>query len=318
LAYLVASEWLIRSEVLPRDSFEWISARLRNSIQSNAAFGDSHVAAVPDFNTRDFVNLGVGATTIRKMDQRVRYYFSKIKPGEVIIEADPHLFAEYRLQAQASYVPENYSEFRLRVLDPQHRGFMTSYWTTFLTKGRLEEKENAIYDQLWDAANKLQSETARDPEAPKLSKAPQGQPQAAPKIPDLRQLPESDQEILAKFNAFMEYEVAAHTPVLDFRSRDEARIYQDMIKFLIARGAKVCLVNYPVDRYYRERADAIPIFTQVREFYKQVARENHIPYVSFWSRFDDPSMFQNTDHVNRNGSPILAREARLACFGRSE
>jgi hypothetical protein len=116
----------------------------------------------------------------------------------------------------------------------------------------------------------------------------------------------------------MDYEVATHTPVSDFRSREEARIYQDMIKFLIARGAKVCLVNYPVDRHYRERADAIPRFAQVREFYKELARENHIPYVSFWSRFNDPSMFQNTDHVNQNGSPVLAREARLACFSHSE
>jgi hypothetical protein len=319
VGYLVASEWLIRTEVLPRDSFEWISARLRNSTQSNAAFGDSHVAAVPDFNTRNFVNLGVGATTIRKMDQRVRYYFSKIKPGEVIIEADPHLFAEYRLQAQASYVRENYSEFRLRVLDPQHRGFMTSYWTAFLSKGRLEKKEDTAYDRLWDAANKLQSETAGDSEAPKPSKIPQGLPPAAPMISQsATHQPVSDQETLAKFNAFMDYEVAAHTPVLDFRSRDEARIYQDMIRFLIAGGAKVCLVNYPVDRYYRERADTISLFTQVHEFYKQIARENHIPYVSFWARFDDPSMFQNTDHVNQNGSPILAREARQACFGRSE
>ena len=319
LAYLIASEWLIRTEVLARDNFEFISARLRNSTQPNAAFGDSHVAAVPDFNTRNFVNLGIGATTIRKMDQRVRYYFSKVKPGEVILEADPHLFAEYRLQAQVSYVPENYSEFRLRVLDPQHRGYMTSYWTAFLSKGRLEKKEETSYDRLWEAAYKLHGEGVSDSERPKPSNASQRLPLAAPKLSDAApHHSDSDQETLAKFNAFMDYEVSAHTPVLDFRSRDEARIYQNMIKFLIAQGARVCLVNFHVDRYYRERADAIPLFTQVHEFYKQVARENQIPYVSFWSRFDDLSMFQNTDHVNQNGSPILAREARLACFGRSE
>jgi hypothetical protein len=320
VAYIVASEWLIRSEVLPHDNFEWISARLRNSTQPNAAFGDSHVAAVPDYNTSDFVNLGIGATTIRKMDQRVRYYFSKIKPGEVIIEADPHLFAEYRLQPQGSYVAENYSEFRLRVLDPQHRGFMMSYWTAFLSKGRLKEKESTGYDQLWNTANKLQSDMARGSEAPtSLLNAPPVLQPATPQNPgSSQQQPEPDEEILAKFNAFMDYEVATHTPVFDFRTREEARIYQDMIKFLIARGAKVCLVNYPVDQHYRQRADAIPLFGQVREFYKQVARENHIPYVGFWSRFDDPSMFQNTDHVNQNGSPILAREARLACFSHSE
>jgi hypothetical protein len=334
--YLAASEWLFRTEVLAHDNFEFISSRLRNSTQANAAFGDSHVAAVPDYNTKDFVNLGIGATTIRKMDQRVRYYFRERKPGEVIIQADPHLFAEYRLQPRGEYVPENYTAARLRVLDPQHRGFMTSYWLAYLKKGQLQQRENTGYDQLWQEAYKLQAPPASNSQAetpsPKSQSGvspaleanntsqagvPASQPIQAVKASTTDQPTESESQVLAKFNAFMDYEVTTHTPVTDFRSRDEARIYRNLIKFLISRGAKVCLVNYPVDPYYRERADATPMFAQTREFYKEVAGENHIPYVSFWDRFNDASMFQNTDHVNQNGSPILAREAREACFGAS-
>src|ERR1700730_8387229 len=81
-----ASEWMVRVYVLPQDNFEWIAARLRNSRLPNAAFGDSHVAAVSDFNTDDFINLGIGATTIRKMADRVRFYYSKVEPGAVIIK----------------------------------------------------------------------------------------------------------------------------------------------------------------------------------------------------------------------------------------
>ena len=400
VGFLGASEWLVRTKVVPQDNFEWIAARLRNSQQAKAAFGDSHVAAVPDYNTADFVNLGIGATTIRRMDQRVRYYFGKIKPDEVIIQADPHLFAEYRLEARESYVPEAYSESRLRVLDPRHRSFMIKYWTTLLATGRLKEQENTGYDRLWDAANTAQKDSekpakedtpkpsqetpapqqeaakppavaappqaaatptavavppqaaatptavAAPPQAattpttvaappPQAAAAPAQTPEApkkpaeAPKkvatLPTLDPVtPGSDPQnpgkidsaTLAKFDAFMEYEVSTHTPVLNFRERDEANIYREMIKFLIARGAKVCLMNYPVDKFYRERADAIPAFAETRKFYKEVARENHIPYVSFWDRFDDPSMYQNTDHVNQKGSPILAREARAACFGK--
>jgi hypothetical protein len=372
VGFLAASEWLIRVEVVPHDNFEWIAARLRDSQQSNAAFGDSHVAAVPDYNTKDFVNLGIGATTIRKMDQRVRYYFSKVKPGEVIIQADPHLFADYRLEARGNFVPEAYAESRLRVFDPRHRSFMLKYWSTLLRKGQLKEKENPSYDQLWQTANNLQNdavkpaeevakpvaETAKPaeeaakplaeaakpaPEAAKplaeTAKPPQGaakSPEEAPKqsgetaepLPSqpavqpttagtVQENPAiADSAALSKFNAFMDYEVSTHTPVLNFRERDEANIYREMIKFLISRGATVCLVTYPVDKFYRERADVIPAYTEVRKFYKETAEENHIPYVSFWDRFDDPSMYQNTDHVNQNGSPILAREARQACFGK--
>lgn len=330
--YLVASEWLVRTEVLAHDNFEYISNRLQNSTQPNAAFGDSHVAAVPDYNTKDFVNLGIGATTIRKMDQRVRYYFRDRKPGEVIIQADPHLFAEYRLQPEGEYVPETYSSYRLRVLDPQHRGFMNSYWLAYLKKGILTPGANTGYDHLWNEAYKAEANSPSPSPSPAgtsacksqcgESRAPETHEQSRASVPSPPPVEaantaaaETDEEVLKKFNAFMDYEIAAHTPVADFRSRDEARIYRNMIKFLISRGAKVCLVNYPVDRYYRERADRIPTFAQTREFYKEIASENHIPYVSFWDRFDDHSMFQNTDHVNQNGSPILAREAREACFG---
>ncbi len=319
--YLAASEWLIRTQVTPHDNFEYISSRLRASTQPNAAFGDSHVAAVSDYDTKDFINLGIGATTIRKMDQRVRYYFQKIKPGQVIIQADPHLFAEYRLQPQGSYVPEDYSNLRLRALDPQHRGFMSSYWSAFLLK-RTFTKESFNSDMLWQVVRQLLSPAAsaplaeapaQQPESPALAQEPSdGTP--PPRASEAAAEPPPDAAEMAKFNAFMDSEVATHTPVRDFRSRDEARIYRNMIDFLISRGAAVCLVNYPVDKFYRERADAIPTFGETREFYKEIARENHIPYVSFWDRFDDPSMYQNTDHVNRKGSAILAREARKACF----
>jgi len=297
IGFIVASEWMVRAYVLPQDNFELIAERLRISSEPNAAFGDSHVASVIDYDTWDFVNLGIGATTILRMNQRARYYFSKIKPGQVIIQADPHLFADYRLEAPGTYVPEDYSDFRLRMFDPQHRGFMQKYWTTLITNAELKPREIS-YDELWRSAYRLEQEAAK----PKTTA-------------EADETAEAARETMAKFNAFMQYEVSAHTPVSDFRERDQARVYDDMIKFLIARGAKVCLVNYPVDKFYRQRANAIPLFAEVRKFYKEVAQENHIPYVSFWDRFDDFSMYQNTDHVSLNGSPILAREAREACFG---
>jgi hypothetical protein len=287
------------------------------------------------------VNLGVGATTIRKMDQRVRYYFSRIKPGQVIIQADPHLFADYRLQAPGTYVPEIYSNYRLRALDPQHRGFMLNYWTAIFLKGRIKETAPVPdYDELWRNAYRAEETKSKEPvppvtpaaapptasakpatdEAPPVAEAPKPAlaPSVAspPKAPEAAKIAPAADETPAKFKAFMEIEVTAHTPVLNFREREEAGIYRDMIAFLIRRGASVCLVNYPVDKFYRQGADAIPAFAAVHQFYREVGQENHIPYASFWARFDDPSMYQNTDHVNAKGSAILAREAREACFGK--
>jgi hypothetical protein len=364
IPFLAASEWMLRTYVLPVDGFEEIVRRINNSNTPNAAFGDSHAAAVSDFNEKGFVNLGLGGTTIRQMSERAHYYFTKVKPGEVIIEADSHLFADYRLEAPGVHVPDSYALHRLAVFDERHRGFLLDYWERFKTEG-LKPKESNRPDQLWKITNGLASSeapppatnsatppsatnvaTQPTPQAPAPAQRqpdtsippppaetvvkkvsadsttpsvrPAPQQQAAPVAPDKdasepnggRGATGTD----AEFNAFMDYEVRTHTPVDDFRQRDEARIYAEMIDFLIARGARVCLMTYPVDRFYRERADNIPTFLEVRQFYQNLARERNIPYVSFWSRFDDPAMFQNTDHVGPRGSAILAKEARRACF----
>ena len=94
---------MLRTYVLPVDAFEQIVRKINYSNKPNAAFGDSHTAAVSNFDDKDFVNLGLGGTTIWQMSERAHYYFSKIKPGMVIIEADLHLFADYRLEAECSH-----------------------------------------------------------------------------------------------------------------------------------------------------------------------------------------------------------------------
>jgi hypothetical protein len=345
----VASEWMLRVYILPFDNFEYIAQRLRDSTIPNAAFGDSHVAAVSDFNKDNFINMGLGATTIRRMASRVYYYFGKVKPGNVIIEADPHLFADYRLEPRGNYIPESYGDVRLRIFDEQHRSYMLSYWKRLIEQGALRAQSTNRPEQATtnEPVNKAIPETAPTMPAPTPKGEPgaRGDPAGASAAPphvsttqvgegkpiqtatapvaqgEVNALPtgaadnKEDPVEAAKFAAFMDWEVGVHTPVGDFRARDEARIYAELLDFLIARGAKVCLVNFPVDRFYRQRADALPQFAAVRDFYKQVAAERRLPYVSFWNRFDDPAMFQNTDHVNLAGSAIVNREVRTACFG---
>lgn len=321
IPFLAASEWMLHTFVLPYDTFESIAKRLRETNNPDAAFGDSHVAAVSTYDRDGIANLGIGATTIRHIASRVEYYYSKVKPGKVIIQADPHQFAEYRLEAQGTYIPESYAQGRLRVFDERHRRFMSEYWKRFVRQGGLHVREEAGRpDQLWRAMA-AKGEPKKDAEPPPASSAGKAASTEAGHAIATRKaeagpVNANDAKVIAEFEVFMDWEVAAHTPVSDFRQRDEARIYARMLDFLIARGATVCLVNYPVDLNYRRRADKIPLFGEVRDFFKELAAQRQIRYVSFWSRFDDPSMFENADHVNRKGSDILSREARDACFGK--
>jgi hypothetical protein len=96
--------------------------------------------------------------------ERAHYYFSKVKPGEIIIEADSHLFAEYRLDAAGVHIPESYTSRRLAAFDERHRRFMLDYWKRFLSGG-LKVKESSRPDQLWQIKNGLTSAEASQPVA---------------------------------------------------------------------------------------------------------------------------------------------------------
>ncbi|MCA6121822.1 hypothetical protein J6500_07900 [Bradyrhizobium sp. WSM 1704] len=281
IPFVGASEWLLRTRVLAQDPFQALIDKMQSNIR-NVALGDSHAAAVSEFDAPDFLNLGMGGTKIGQMSDRAHYYFTRVKPGEVIVEADPHLFADYRLDAPGSRIPESYSA-RLVAFDERHRRFMTAYWERYFSGG-LKPKFEVQHQII--APRTVQAIAALGP------------------LPDM----------VTDFSGYMDYSVRLHTPVSDFRERAEARIYVELIDFLIARGATVCLMNYPVDRYYRERADRIAAFANVKAFYEEIAKQRGIRYVSFWSRFEDQDMFQNADHVNEKGSRILAPEARKACF----
>ena len=67
----------------------------------------------------------------------------------------------------------------------------------------------------------------------------------------------------AEFQAFMDYEVRTHTPVTDFRERDEARIYAEMIDFLLARARGAGL---PDDLVPRRSASTANGLTRSRRF----------------------------------------------------
>ena len=181
IPFVGASEWMLRTYVLPVDGFEQISRKIRKSSIPNAAFGDSHAASVSHFDDKDFINLGLGGTTIRQMSERAHFYFSKVKPGKIIIEANSHLFAEYRLEAQGVHIPESYASHRLAVFDERHRRFMLDYWERFTAEGLKPKKSNRP-DQLWQITNGLTTAEALQP-APSAQTAPQPASSAPDAVP---------------------------------------------------------------------------------------------------------------------------------------
>ena len=90
-----ASEALVRTSVLHQDEFIAHAHLFMAARDTDAAFGDSHVAR-GFYPPKGMVNLAYPSEGIEHMDWKVRSYFADKDPGRVIVQADPHLLAPYR------------------------------------------------------------------------------------------------------------------------------------------------------------------------------------------------------------------------------
>jgi hypothetical protein len=282
-----ATELLLRRAVLPRDSFPAHAALFRSASGPDAAFGDSHMA-------RDFapeapmLNLAYPSESVRDMDWKVRRFFARNAPDRIVLQADPHLFAPYRLQA-ASDATRRYaadSTTTLHLFDPRLRPQLVAYWRSFLWSGfRLRQHETLTAQGALLSPGDLSARPSR--------------------------------RLLYEARARMR----EHRPVADPGATDDGRRYRALIEYLVDRGAKVCLVTMPLSPPYltamEERPDraALQTWRDSLAWFKDLAAATGGRHVDHRSAIADLALFRDVDHLNGGGaaaySPLLMRD----CFG---
>ena len=272
----LASELLIRSQVLPQDSFAQHRSILESFDTPDAAFGDSHTAR--GFAAgQGFVNLAFPSEGIAHMAWKTQVYFADRSPGRVILQADPHFFASYRLRRQ--FVP--YSEQPRRALylaDPRHRARLPGYWTRFVESGFT-----------------LDSKIVQTADGALLSPG------------DFASLSPRAQILEARKRAIV-HQIGADERVL-FAQQTYAR----MVASLIEHGAEVCMVSYPVTRAYREAVDGA--HQPMIDFFRKTALQSGSRYVDARSAVTDQSLFRDSDHLNAQGAAVFLDPLLRMCFG---
>jgi hypothetical protein len=274
-----ASEWLLRVHVALQDNFQAHAQLLEASRSSDAAFGDSHVArgfAPPG----GMLNLAFPSENITQIAQKVQAYYSTHDPEHIIIQADPHLFAPYRLRdtgvgAKARHQAESSG---LMLLAPERRRAMRDYWIAFAKGGGM-----------------LTSKIERLENGALLSPG------------DLSALSPRALELIVKRRVRIHRPISG--PLTDAAKND----YAGMLSALRAKGAQICLVSFPVSPPYRAAMaeSAAPTIA----FYRDQAARVDARYVDHRALIDDLNQFRDADHLNKAGALAYSPRLMQSCFG---
>jgi len=292
LLLVIASELLLRKEILPQDDFTAHKRLFRQADQKDVAFGDSHVARglVP---VEGAVNLAYPSEGIAHFDLKAHAYFSTRDPGTVILPADPHLFSAYRLanRPDPDYLarltgssPPSWTE--LLILDPAYRSTLTRLWLSFLASG-----------------GNLTSRIEILPNGAMLSPGDLSKEDPASRT------------------------YAARDRVRWHRSGDpqhveaEKRQFSRLLDFLAGKGANICLVTFPLSPDYRQ---AIEQTFSAQEksgwqsnlaFFKEEAERVGGRYLDLHAAVSDLAEFRDVDHLNAQGALKYSPEIYRQCGG---
>lgn len=272
------TEWLIRQHVLPQDTRAAHLRLFNEADASSAAFGDSRAAR--GFNATDgFINLAFPSENIHDISAKVKNYFRERDPKWVILQADPHMFAPYRVHAarNTQKTPEPFLLFSER-----HRSRILSYWEAYIRAG-----------------GHLVSKVQMTDNGSLLSEGDLSQ------VPPRKRILEA--RVRSGWHQIEETEAVA-------RARED---YAAMLDWLVARDVGLCLVSFPVSDDYARAVRAAGHEMQIA-FFKREAARVAVPYVDARDAISERSFFRDVDHLNQLGAIEFSPRLLEECFGAGE
>lgn len=289
VAFLAASEWLLRTQVDREDLF---NAQLELFHQAkgrgvrNAAFGDSAIARGFLPPSPDFIDLGLGGESHYRTAIKLRAFFDDRPAGKVLLVASPHSllvndptdFGDFYKNAFSSG-----SRPALRIFELRNRFFIFRFWRAFLSSAELE------------------AHSAFGPNGGLHEKSPAAEAAYARRPPEQRR--KYSQALLEDYERKPKY-------------WDHVRsVYGGMVEFLKKRGAQICLVGFPYSASFRRAAEGNQFMNkQVPEFWHAFSSKYAVKYVNLFDYFDNDTFFLNETHVNTTGARIITGEILNRCF----
>lgn len=274
-AFIFASEWLIRSQVMPYSVIETDLESFRSALPDFVAFGDSHVANAL-LETERFTNLAVRGDNLETITHKLNAFLARHQPRGVILGADAQQFAPYRLSADQSAVAAEFTAsgpILLHSLRPSYRQYLRAYWTSAFNGTLVPVSSDAFT--------------------------------ATP-----TRLIDSSPDAISRASADR---VLLHTPMAGFAQHAHAMLLERAVTQMTARNIAVCLVKFPLSQPYLERATAFTFGTS-DQFYRNLAMRTGAVYLDHSSSWPD-ELFGDPDHLNAAGSAQFTPQLLTECFG---
>ena len=284
LLVLAVGEWVVRYYIVPVPSTTPYQVNLiYTENNKNVVIGDSQMYRAFIAND-DFLNLGMGGTTIPMMEIIVEQYYKYQDPGKVIIEVAPQLLSEDYIQrgtqGYEGYFNQNYPiPFRVYIFEPGIGSWIRNIKSfndfSRLKEDRIEGEAHKVLEGKWDELSR--------------------------------------QDRLIRTGNRVERQ----QPVIwAARDVDVIETYGAVIEFLVERGANVCMFRTPVDETYLELTKDNPSFAMSSEIYQDISTENGVRYVDFRDLDYDFSLdtFINQDHITPQASAEIGPLVYSACF----
>ncbi len=277
LIVTVATEMLVRAQVAPQDNRPQHLALLEATASADVAFGDSHVARGFDAQ-QGFINLAYPSENIADMLIKARHYFADHAPERVILQADPHLFAPYRLNAAPAVLEEKTP--MLLAATPRHRPQLLAYWTSYFENG-----------------GQLRSTVQQTPAGSLLSSGDLSL--------DLPRLQMRDARM----------RIGSHRVARPDQVAIGQEQYRALVDFLAGQGARICFVTFPVSPAYAAAREAWPSngHAEMIAFFESEAARVGGQYWDARTHVTDLSLFRDIDHLNAKGAVGFSQDLHTAC-----
>jgi hypothetical protein len=280
---LLASEFMVRRYVEPKNYFWAHIDVFQNSTSPNVVFGDS-IAARGFIGGEGFVNLAVPGESPNVTRLKMQIYFAKRAPGNVAIAFNPNVLKRPDRKLAGFEDAYTKNESLLAALRPRHREQMFGYWMVWLTRGSFEDRVRVP-----DSGGIVERVNASNFAYARMSQA------------------ERYEETIRN--------VTRDAPTANFRDSPNLRLIEEIVDTVRKRGGTPCLVEFPYAKDYRIVADQRKEFVDARRFLREFAGGVRVKFVDFWDRFSDDRLFLNGSHLNEDGGRRLAPLIIRECFG---
>jgi hypothetical protein len=275
----------------------------------NAVFGDSHVGQTSYLEGFDF--LGEAGQKPEELLRLVRFLYTFTQPDHVILEMDPQWISQYHISSPEVMLNEGAlppGTLPVRLL------ISSRYFRESIRANLVNDAISSIGAAISSKATAAEIPSSVDvEEVNRLTEEWRA-------LMNTRANPNWAMMEHSKRRRLTLHRVFAQNPVADFSQTRGAQELEKAIDFLIARGAKLCLVRTPVTSDYIELGQRIPDsrYDAFSAYARGVAAGRALPFVSFSDLnyvFDD-SKFINQDHLTGLAAAEVWPLVKSTCFGR--